>query len=160
MLKPGVDVGGTFTDVCLLDAESGQVWMEKLPSTPHDQSLAELAAEVAPSAMLFPSSSISPEYREYWRMGTRAVNAYAVRPVCRYIDRVEQRLREDIVAPRTLVTRSSGGGGWGDPRRRDPAAVETDLRDGYIAPGHAHDAYGWDGARREDRRGKREGGPS
>ena len=39
MLKLGVDVGGTFTDICLLDAESGQVWIEKLPSTPGDQSL-------------------------------------------------------------------------------------------------------------------------
>ena len=34
MLKLGVDVGGTFTDVCVLDAASGEVWIEKLPSTP------------------------------------------------------------------------------------------------------------------------------
>jgi N-methylhydantoinase A/oxoprolinase/acetone carboxylase beta subunit len=160
MLKLGVDVGGTFTDLCLLDAESGQVWIEKLPSTPHDQSLAELAAEVTPSAMVSLSSSINPKYREYWRMGTTAVNAYAVRPEFMYIDRVEQRLREDIVAPGPLVMRSSGGGGWGDPRRRDPAVVETDLRDGYISPGHAHDAYGWDGARGGDQRGEGEGGRS
>jgi N-methylhydantoinase B len=58
-----------------------------------------------------------------------------------------------------LVMRSSGGGGWGDPRRRDPAAIAADLRDGYITPEHAHDAYGWDDARGRDRRGM-EGGRS
>jgi len=32
----GVDVGGTFTDVALWDAERGQLAVFKLPSTPHD----------------------------------------------------------------------------------------------------------------------------
>ena len=39
MLKLAVDVGGTFTDICVLDADSGQVWIEKVPSTPGDQSV-------------------------------------------------------------------------------------------------------------------------
>ncbi|MHB1628682.1 MAG: hydantoinase/oxoprolinase family protein [Bacilli bacterium] len=34
----GVDVGGTFTDVLILDDETGQVRVVKTPSTPHDQS--------------------------------------------------------------------------------------------------------------------------
>jgi N-methylhydantoinase A len=36
----GVDSGGTFTDVCLLDEASGQVSVWKLPSTPSDPSIA------------------------------------------------------------------------------------------------------------------------
>jgi N-methylhydantoinase B len=33
----------------------------------------------------------------------------------------------------TLVyTQSAGGGGYGDPKERDPARVRADLRDGYI----------------------------
>ena len=40
MLKLGVDVGGTFTDLCLLQDDAGEVWVEKLESTPGDQSLA------------------------------------------------------------------------------------------------------------------------
>ena len=40
MWKLGVDVGGTFTDLCLLNAETGEVWIEKTPSTPGDQSVA------------------------------------------------------------------------------------------------------------------------
>lgn len=31
-----------------------------------------------------------------------------------------------------LVVHSAGGGGWGDPARRDPAARERDLREGYV----------------------------
>lgn len=34
------------------------------------------------------------------------------------------------------------GGGVGDPRRRDPAAVAADLRNGYITPGRAREIYG------------------
>jgi N-methylhydantoinase A len=34
----GVDVGGTFTDLLLLEHESGQFWRHKTPSTPHDSS--------------------------------------------------------------------------------------------------------------------------
>ncbi len=36
----GVDVGGTFTDLLLLNETSGEAWREKVPSTPHDPSVA------------------------------------------------------------------------------------------------------------------------
>jgi len=36
--KIGVDVGGTFTDVCMFDPDSGDVVAYKLPSTPQDPS--------------------------------------------------------------------------------------------------------------------------
>ncbi|WP_029136552.1 hydantoinase/oxoprolinase family protein [Nakamurella lactea] len=39
----GVDVGGTFTDVLLVDADSGQTWRAKTSSTPADQSIGVLA---------------------------------------------------------------------------------------------------------------------
>jgi len=35
----GVDTGGTFTDVALLDPASGRLWVTKTPSTPEDPSL-------------------------------------------------------------------------------------------------------------------------
>ncbi|MBA2934830.1 hydantoinase/oxoprolinase family protein [Sphingomonas sp. CGMCC 1.13654] len=34
----GVDVGGTFTDLLLLEAGTGSFWRHKTPSTPHDSS--------------------------------------------------------------------------------------------------------------------------
>lgn len=38
--KVGVDVGGTFTDVCMFDQETGKIYLHKLPSTPPDPSRA------------------------------------------------------------------------------------------------------------------------
>ena len=38
----GVDVGGTFTDVLLVDSDSGETWRAKTASTPHDQSVGVL----------------------------------------------------------------------------------------------------------------------
>ena len=38
----GVDVGGTFTDVLLVDVDSGLVHMAKVPSTPEDSSVGVL----------------------------------------------------------------------------------------------------------------------
>ena len=38
----GVDVGGTFTDLLLVDEKSGRTWSAKVPSTPADQSVGVL----------------------------------------------------------------------------------------------------------------------
>ena len=59
MLRLGIDVGGTFTDLVLHDTESGQLWVAKVPSTPQDQSLGVVdgiraigeTASVAPDRM-------------------------------------------------------------------------------------------------------------
>lgn len=43
----------------------------------------------------------------------------------------------------TLVwLQSAGGGGYGDPRKRDQKLIKRDLRDGYITPEFAKRAYG------------------
>jgi N-methylhydantoinase A len=42
MLRLGIDVGGTFTDLLLHDTESDRLWLAKVPSTPQDQSLGVL----------------------------------------------------------------------------------------------------------------------
>ncbi len=39
----GVDVGGTFTDLLLVDEDTGETWRAKTPSTPADQSIGVLA---------------------------------------------------------------------------------------------------------------------
>jgi len=41
-LRLGVDVGGTFTDLLLLDERNGRTYMAKVPSTPHDSSVGVL----------------------------------------------------------------------------------------------------------------------
>ncbi len=37
MKRIGIDVGGTFTDVVLIDDATGQVWSTKVPTTPRDR---------------------------------------------------------------------------------------------------------------------------
>jgi N-methylhydantoinase B len=38
-----------------------------------------------------------------------------------------------------------GGGGYGDPKERDPARIEEDLREGYVTPEAAARDYGHQG---------------
>ena len=37
---------------------------------------------------------------------------------------------------------SAGGGGYGDPLKRDPEAVEADVRNGYVSIDKAKEGYG------------------
>ena len=41
-----------------------------------------------------------------------------------------------------LVNQTGGGGGYGDPFRRDPAAVANDVRNGFVSRGAAERDYG------------------
>jgi N-methylhydantoinase B len=41
-----------------------------------------------------------------------------------------------------LTISAAGGGGWGDPRDRDPGAVRADVLDGYVSPEVAAGVYG------------------
>ena len=55
----GIDVGGTFTDLLLVDEKTGRTWSAKVPSTPKDQSVGVLAgltrvcrqADIKPAAI-------------------------------------------------------------------------------------------------------------
>ncbi len=49
--------------------------------------------------------------------------------------------KRSLVNPKISV-RSAGGGGWGDPRRRDPTKVARDVLDGIVSATAAHDLYG------------------
>ena len=42
----------------------------------------------------------------------------------------------------TFALRSSGGGGWGDPRRRAHDDVRADVLDGYVSDAQAREVYG------------------
>ncbi len=47
-----------------------------------------------------------------------------------------------IPAGERLVVEMPGGGGYGDPKQRDPALVQRDLRYGLVSPEHAERDYG------------------
>jgi 5-oxoprolinase (ATP-hydrolysing)/N-methylhydantoinase A len=44
-------------------------------------------------------------------------------------------------ASRQIELRLSGGSGFGDPRERDPAAIDDDVRQGYVSPAAAAQHY-------------------
>jgi N-methylhydantoinase B len=50
----------------------------------------------------------------------------------------------DVTLPADAVITqlTAGGGGWGDPRRRDPSQVRQDVRLGYVSRDAAQDVYG------------------
>ena len=46
------------------------------------------------------------------------------------------------MGPRNILTvESPGGGGYGDPAKREPAALERDLQVGYVSEKAAHEVY-------------------
>ena len=68
----GVDVGGTFTDLLLLDQASGGFWRHKTPSTPHDSSVGILTGVAA----ICGQAGIVPADVEFFLHGTTvATNA-------------------------------------------------------------------------------------
>ena len=52
------------------------------------------------------------------------------------------KVTTDIGHDLVLETTTPGGGGWGDPRKRDAYAVLRDVIAGLVTPGRAHDVYG------------------
>ena len=51
----------------------------------------------------------------------------------------------DLHIKRGTVVRllTGGGGGYGDPRERDPDSIRSDVENGYISPVRAEKVYGW-----------------
>jgi N-methylhydantoinase B len=47
-----------------------------------------------------------------------------------------------IRAGESVRIEAQGGGGWGDPNRRDPERVRADIEDGYVTARSARTAYG------------------
>jgi N-methylhydantoinase A len=62
----GVDVGGTFTDLLLVNEKNGQSWSAKVPSTPADQSIGVLSG----LARVCERAGIGPEVIDHVMHGT------------------------------------------------------------------------------------------
>jgi N-methylhydantoinase B len=48
----------------------------------------------------------------------------------------------ELHAGERFLLQSAGGGGYGDPRKRDPAALERDIAQGYVSAASAERDYG------------------
>jgi N-methylhydantoinase B/oxoprolinase/acetone carboxylase alpha subunit len=58
-----------------------------------------------------------------------------------------------------VQVRTPGGGGWGDPSERDPAAIRRDVERGLVAPDEAAAGYGHAGQGASARVGERSAEP-
>lgn len=58
--------------------------------------------------------------------------------------RPHPKSRTGVDAGRRVTLRYPGGGGFGDPRQRDRAAIEADIRDGYVTAAAAARDYGFE----------------
>ena len=75
----------------------------------HEKRVGEIIHDVFPGVIISLSSEVAPEFREYFRASTTVINA-GIRPVvARYLERIENRLREEGLLAELLLMQSSGG---------------------------------------------------
>ena len=96
----GVDVGGTFTDLLIIDEASGQTFRDKVPSTPHDAS----EAVVAGARQLCERAGIAPGELALFLHGTTvATNAVLEHKIARVGLIVTDGYRHILQIARSLV---------------------------------------------------------
>ena len=96
----GVDVGGTFTDLLVIDDTSGRTWRDKVPSTPHDPSEAVVAGMKAVCS----KAHVSPEALSLFLHGTTvATNAVLEQKIARVGLIVTEGYRHILQIARSLV---------------------------------------------------------
>ena len=96
----------------------------------HEQRVREIAAARFPGLLISLSSDLVPEFREYERMSTTALNAY-VRPVVSvYLSQFAQGARNIGIEAPLAIVQSNGGIASSETARRQPVSL---LRSGPAA---------------------------
>ena len=110
----------------------------------HERTVAEIVRAELPDVFLSVSSDVCPEYREYLRASTTAVNAAVMPIVSRYVDALESRLHAlGAVAP-FYVMQSNGGVMTSSSAKARPVyMVESGPAAGVIAAGAIAAPYGY-----------------
>jgi N-methylhydantoinase A/oxoprolinase/acetone carboxylase beta subunit len=75
----------------------------------HENRAREIILEEYPEAFVTTSASISPQFREFERFTTTAINAFIGPQVRGYISQLEQRLRHAGLDAELRIIRSNGG---------------------------------------------------
>jgi N-methylhydantoinase A len=102
----------------------------------HERLAAEILRAEYPEAFLSISSEVCPEFREYLRASTTAVNAAVMPIVSRYLDALESRLQAQGIAAPFYVMQSSGGVMSVQSAKQRPVyMVESGPAAGVIAAG-------------------------
>jgi N-methylhydantoinase A len=120
----GVDVGGTFTDLLLINESTGQTWRAKVPSTPADQSAGVLAGlgKLCAAAGLDPAAIGSVLHGT-----TVATNAVLEGRGARVGLLVTEGYRQVLQVARSFVP--GGLGGWIIWPKPEPLAALEDTRE-------------------------------
>ena len=89
----------------------------------HEERARELVEELCPEAFVTTSASVFPQFREYERFTTAAINGFVGLHVRRYLDRLEGRLREAGTSAELRLMRSNGGVATAEFASRYPATL-------------------------------------
>ena len=107
----------------------------------HERRIGEIIQSNLPEVHISLSSEICPEFREYWRFSTTAVNASVVPMVAGYLNTVEKRLTELKVDATFLVMQSNGGTYTFEAAKMKPVYM---IESGPAAGAIAAQVYGED----------------
>lgn len=109
----------------------------------HEKLAGEILNQVFPEATISLSSDVAPEIREYTRASTTIINV-SLRPlVGRYLQNIQERLRDAGLNAELLVMQSSGGVFTFEAAREKPVfIVESGPAAGVIAATHLGAALG------------------
>lgn len=75
----------------------------------HEERVREMVEEIYPEAFVTTSASIFPQFREFERFTTAAINAFVGPKVKAYVNRLASRLHEEGVGSELHIMRSNGG---------------------------------------------------
>ena len=110
----------------------------------HERAVAAIVREELPDAHLSVSSDVCPEFREYLRASTTAVNAAVMPIVSRYVDALESRLHALGAVGPFYVMQSNGGVMTSASAKARPVyMVESGPAAGVIAAGAIAAPYGY-----------------
>ena len=114
-----VDIGGTFTDISLLDRASGQVWRAKTPSTPADPSQAFMTGV---NAVLSDAGIAAADLDQVLHGTTVATNMILENKGARVALVTTRGFRHVLEIGRQDIPRHANLFTWVKPRRPVPAA--------------------------------------
>ncbi|HEV7564176.1 MAG TPA: hydantoinase/oxoprolinase family protein [Solirubrobacterales bacterium] len=134
------DEGVEAVAVCFLFSDLDDV---------HERRAAEIVAEVLPGAFVCTSSDVVPQFREFERFTTTAINAFVGPPMKAYIERLAERIEEAGVTAPLHIMQSNGGTATPDVAATYPVrAILSGPVGGVMGGVWAAGSAGEDGDRR------------
>jgi N-methylhydantoinase A len=135
-----LDIEGVRRAVRQLKAEAVEAivccFLHSYINPAHERLAADIIRTEYPEAFLSISSEVCPEFREYLRASTTAVNAAIMPLVSRYLDALESRLHARGISAPFYVMQSSGGVmSVHSAKQRPVYMVESGPAAGVIAAG-------------------------